>query len=97
MKKILTLILIILAGIIGYSISNYKVYTDAEGKYHLYSKQELLTAETKHCNAVIEGLHWYYRNDTTLWNKTFKNTKEYKNIEIANNGDWEDFYSPNWQ
>ena len=37
------------------------------------------------------------RDDSTYWDTVFKNTVEYKNIEKANNGDWEDFYAPNWK
>lgn len=97
MKRFIFIILIIITGAIGFFFGRYDWYTDINGKYYPYNIKEYLEEEREYANALFEGLHWYMRDDTTHWNMVFKNTVEYKNIEKANNSDWEDFYAPNWQ
>lgn len=98
MKHIIYIILIIIAGLTGYWCGQQTWYTDVTTmQVSYYNTAESLKAEREYCNACLEGLHWWYRQNTNWWEYQFKNTQEYKNIEIANNGDWEDFYSPNWK
>ena len=97
MKHIIYIILIIISALSGYWIGQQSWFIDINNKPHYFNTEEARLQEVKYCNAIIEGLHWYYKQDTTKWNNEFKNTKEFKNIELINNGDWEDFYSPNWQ
>lgn len=97
MKHFIYITLIVIFTICGYYAGKHSWYTDINGKPYCYNTEEALNAERKYCNATIEALHYFYRKDTTNWNNVFKLTPEYKNIEIANNGDWEDFYSPNWK
>ena len=98
MKHLIYCVAIVIAGLIGYYCGTQTWYTDVTTmQVHHYNTEESRLAEVKYCNAALEALHWYYRNDTIFWNEFFKITDEYKNLEVANNGDWEDFYSPNWK
>ena len=97
MKHIIYIILIIISALSGYWIGQQTWIFDTNNKPHYFNTEEARLQEVKYCNAIIEGLHWYYRQDTVKWNNEFKNTKEFKNIELINNGDWEDFYAPNWK
>ena len=97
MKKILLLLTIILVGCAGFFFGRYKWYTDINGKPYFYNLEEYYSYEVKYSNALLEGLHWYMRDDSVRWYNTFMNTIEYQNIEKANKGDWEDFYSPEWK
>ena len=96
MKHFIYITLIIIAGITGYWIGQQSWFIDINNKPYWYNTQEALNKERAYANALLEGLHWYMRDDSAYWHKVFMNTIEYKNIEKANNGDWEDFYSPNW-
>ena len=96
MKHFIYITLIIIASITGYWIGQQSWFIDINNKPYYYNTEEALNAERKYCNALFESLHWYYLDNQDYWNNVFKKTNEYKNIEIANNGDWEDFYSPNW-
>ena len=97
MKKILLLLTIILVGCAGFVFGRYKRHTDIDGWHHFYNLEEYYLYEVKYSNALLEGLHWYMRDDSAYWHEVFMNTIEYQNIEKANEGDWEDFYSPKWK
>lgn len=97
MKHIIYIILIIIASITSHWIGQQSWFIDINNKPHYYNTEEALNAERKYCNATIEALHWYYRDDTTYWKERFMITKEYQKIDSINQGDWEDFYSPNWK
>ena len=97
MKHLIYIILIIISAFCGYFYATYDIYEDIKGRPHFYNVREILAGERKLSNALLEGLHWYYLDNKDYWNNVFMKTNEYKNIEIANNGDWEDFYSTNWQ
>lgn len=97
MKHIIYIILIIIAGLTGYWCGQQTWIWDVNNKPHWFNTEEARLAEVKYANACLEGLHWYYLDNQDYWNNVFKKTNEYKNIEIANEGDWEDFYSPNWK
>lgn len=87
----------LLCGFLGYLVGSNSWYIDNNNKIQHFNTENARLQEVKYCNACLEALHWFYRNDTVFWNNTFMLTKEYKNIEVANNGDWEDFYAPNWK
>lgn len=97
MKHILYIILILIFAILGFLCGRYDYYEDINGKIYPYNIKEHLDEEHAYANALFEGLHWYMRDDTTHWNNVFKNTFEYQKIDSINQGDWEDFYAPNWK
>ena len=97
MKHFIYITLIILFTICGYYAGKHSWYTDINGKPFCYDTEEALNSERAYCNALLEGLHWWYRQNTNWWDYQFVGSEEYKNIEKANNGDWEDFYAPNWK
>ena len=97
MKHLIYTILILISACLGFFFGRYDWYVDTNNKYYPYNIKEHLNAEHEYANALFEGLHWYMRDDSAYWDTVFKNTVEYKNIEKANNGDWEDFYAPNWK
>lgn len=97
MKHLIYIILIIISAFCGYFYATYDMYEDINSKPHFYNVREILAGERRLSNALLEGLHWYMRDDSVRWYNTFMNTVEYKNIEKANNGDWEDFYAEDWK
>lgn len=97
MKHFIYISLIILFTICGYYAGQYEWYFDINNKPHCYNIKEVLDEERAYCNATIEGLHWWYRQNTNWWEYQFKNTPEYHKIDSINQGDWEDFYAPNWK
>ena len=97
MKRLFYILLLLVCTYLGYWVGCQTWYKDVNYKLYHYNTEEARLSEVKYCNSMIEALHWYYRNDTALWNETFRNTQEYKNIELINQGDWEDFYSPDWK
>ena len=96
MKHVIYIILIIISALCGYWCGQQTWIVDINNKPHYFNTENARLQEIKYCNATIEALHYFYRKDTTYWNNVFKLTPEYKNIEIANEGDWEDFYAPDW-
>ena len=97
MKKILLLLTIILVGCAGFFFGRYKWYTDIDGKPHFYNLEEYYLYEVKYSNALLEGLHWYLRDDPDYWKEFFMGTSEYYKIDSINGGNWEDFYAPEWK
>ena len=97
MKHAIYIFLIIAASTVSFILGRYDWYKDVDGNYYPYSMKDALIAERQYCNACLEGLHWWYRQNTNWWDFQFKISDEYKKIEEANQGDWEDFYSPNWK
>ena len=58
-----------------------------------YERAQAESAQkTRYIGALMEGLHWYYQGNKQEWHEVFMNTQEYRNIDRANEGDWEDFY-----
>lgn len=96
MKHVIYIILIIISTLCGYWIGQQTWIFDTNNKPHYFNTEEARLHEVKYSNALLEGLHWYMRDDSAYWHEVFMNTIEYQNIEKANEGDWEDFYSPNW-
>lgn len=97
MKHIIYIILIIISTLCGYWIGQQTWFFDINHKPYWYNTQEALDSEKAYCNACFEGLHWWYRQNTNWWEYQFVNTTEYHKIDSINQGDWEDFYSPNWK
>ena len=92
MKHFIYITLIIIASLTSYWIGTQTWYFDINNKPHHFNTEKARLAEVKYGNAMFEALHWWYERYPILWEETFKNTKEYKNMEIANEGNWEDFY-----
>lgn len=97
MKHFIYITLIIIAGITGYWIGQQSWFFDINNKPYWYNTQEALNEERAYANAMFEGLHWWYRQNTNWWEYQFKNSPEYNKIDSINQGDWEDFYAPNWK
>ena len=97
MKHIIYIILIIISALSGYWIGQQTWIFDTNNKPHYFNTEEARLQEVQYGNALFEALHWYYIQDSVKWNNEFKATKEYNKIDSLNNGDWEDFYAPNWQ
>ena len=98
MNQLLYFLLLVLCTYAGYWVGSQTWILDVNNVPHrMFNTEEARLSEVKYCNACIEALHYFYRQDTVKWNTEFKATKEYKNIELANNGDWEDFYAPEWK
>lgn len=97
MKKLLYIIILVICTYAGYWIGGQTWILGPNNiPYRMFNTEEARLQEVQHCNAMVEGLHWYYKQDTTKWNNEFRNTKEFNTIDSLNQGDWEDFYSPNW-
>lgn len=80
----------------GYYFGNHEFYYTLNGEKIAYSKDELLAGERRYCGAALSLLHKFYGNDDNeFWFDVVQNLPEYRAIEQANGGDWEDFYS--WQ
>ena len=98
MNKLLYFLLLVLCTYAGYWVGSQTWILDVDNVPHrMFNTEEARLSEVKYCNALIEGLHYFYRQDTVKWENEFKATNEYKNIETANNGEWEDFYAPEWK
>lgn len=97
MKHLIYSILIIIAAFLGFFCGANEYYYDTKNKLHFYNTKESLKYERQYSNAVLEALHWYMKGDTIYWKNVFMKTKEYHKIDSINEGDWEDFYAPNWK
>lgn len=97
MKHLIYIILILISAGLGFFFGRYDWYTDINGKHYPYNIKEHLDSERAYANALFEGLHWWYRQNTNWWDYEFKNSAEYHKIDSVNQGDWEDFYAPNWK
>ena len=93
MKKLIYIIILIVCTYIGFWCGQQTWILDANYKVHHFNTEEARNCEVKYCNAVINGLHWYYQRDKQLWKDSFMITNEYNQINVANDGDWEDFYT----
>ncbi len=81
---------------IGYYLGDNEFYTTLDGETIAYDKDQLLAGERRYCGAALELLHKFYGNDDNeFWFEVVQNLPEYKAMEEANGGDWEDFYY--WQ
>lgn len=97
MKHLIYIVLIVLAFMAGSFLGRCDFYKDVNGKLHAYDLKESLDYERSYCNALLEGLHWYMLDDTLYWQEMFMETSEYNKIDSINQGDWEDFYAPEWK
>lgn len=92
MKKLIYIAILVICTYTGYHIGeNTWVHPLNSPTYH-FNTEEARQAEIKYSNAVLEGLHYFYQRDPKFWVDSFALTEEYKHIEQANHGDWEDFY-----
>ena len=92
MKKLIYILLLMVCTYVSYWCGNQTWIWDTSHKPHWFNTEDARLREIKYCNAVIEGLHYYYQRDKVFWKDTFMTTKEYKQINEVNQGDWEDFY-----
>lgn len=61
---------------------------DFDAKY----PDERAKAQTELHWRSIQLLHTIMMSDTTYWKEVIMNTPEYKALDLAKEGDWEDFY-----
>lgn len=94
MKKLIYTLLLVFCTYAGYWVGQQTWIVDMNEKVHFFNTEEARLSEIKYCNALLEGLHYYYSQDTTFWNTEFTKTPEFKHINDANKGDWEDFFAP---
>ena len=100
MKKIIYLAILVIACGISYYMGSHNVYMakdvnkdGSESIWYPHSENiiESLSIEREFANSLFEGLHFFYQEYPTIWEK-FEASEEYAKIETINNGDWEDFY-----
>lgn len=76
----------------GCKANDTEVYKSLDNSYFVMSKTDMLNGERRYCASTLRLLHWFYENDKDYWRNVVMNTQEYKLVEGANEGDWEDFY-----
>ena len=63
--------------------------------YDSMSWEEKFECEREYCNSLFFGLHWFYVNRPKEFAE-FMQTEEFQDINLANEGDWEDFWCTEW-
>lgn len=76
----------------GWKWNDTEIYKSLDNSYFVMSKTDMLNGERKYCASTLRLLHWFYENDKDYWRNVVMDTEEYKLVEDANCGDWEDFY-----
>lgn len=91
-KAIIGCIILAATNLASWYIGSHDIIV-AEGGVHVKNLKASLAHEREYANALLEGLHRFYgSDDNDTWFEDFMPTKEYKNIERVNGGNWEDFY-----
>lgn len=66
---------------------------DVDGIPHHYTSQEAEFAERRIAGNALKLLHRFYGNDDNeMWFDLVMPSQEYKDLDNALEGDWEDFY-----
>lgn len=60
--------------------------------FYALSYEERWKYERDYASALLDGLRYFYVNDHRFFAESFMDSEEYSQIEIANQGDWEDFF-----
>ena len=76
----------------AYWVGTQTWFFDIHGRPYHYTSQEAEIAERRYCGAALNLLHRFYQEDKQRWHSEIMGTQEYKDLETANGGDWEDFY-----
>lgn len=91
-KTALIVFAFVISNLITYFIATTDKITCVDGIY-TYSTVDALDGEREIARCAINLLHRFYSNDDNdFWFDVVMNTPEYKDLDAALDGNWEDFY-----